>query len=232
MSDLSPTPTTAKGFYWICTQHNITPEIRSLLKSPPPYIVEMWYQDEIGEQTGALHLQIAMRTLEVRKSAILKDFPTMWIQKAINKMACINYCSKVDDPTAVKGTFVHFTRPTNEIIEASLPLRQEEIMEIIAHWVHEDDLASEADVQYHHALNDIITVRPELLTALASSRIQPIWRIVNTTFLRKADNFRNTCHEEPDSQTERDDIIEIYPECDCCKDECLNCAYWEQYIKA
>lgn len=220
-------PTTTKGFYWICTLNNPTPEERNLLKAPPMYIVEEWYQDEIGTTTGTLHIQLALRTTEVRKSQILKDFPRMWVDKARNKMACINYVQK-SDGTQVPGTFVHWT--SNEIIDEEnqdKALSQQQILELLAHWVHEDDYSSASEVQYRNAINSIIEVRPELISQLTGTRIGPVWNLTNSTWLYKVQKFIATCHSEgPDSQT---DYYEIFPECDCAKDNCQDCSFWENY---
>jgi len=155
------------------------------LKCPPDYISEMWYQDEIGQETKTLHIQVAIRTTEVRKSTLIKDFPRMWIDKARNKLAAINYCQKAD-PTAVEGTYVHFTRQVDQEAEYEPPMKQDEILLMIALWVKEDNLLSESEIQYQDAVNDILDWKPEMVNQLTGSRILPAWRLTHNVWLRKA----------------------------------------------
>lgn len=214
-------PTTTKGFYWICTLNNPTEEERALLKCPPDYISELWYQDEIGQETKTLHIQLAIRTSEVRKSTIIKDFPRMWIDKARNKLAAINYCKK-EDPTAVQGTYVHWTRQEDCEVEYEPPLKQEQILLMIALWVTEDNLASDSEIQYQDAINDILSWRPELVNQLTGSRILPAWRLTNKVWLRQAQAI------SADDQTDRqDDLVDpgVWQGLDCgiCNLCCSQC---------
>lgn len=190
--------TTTKGFYWLCTLNNPTEAERALLANPPDYIKELWYQDERGEQTATLHIQIAMRTSEVRKSTIIKDFPRLWVDKAKNKLAAINYCKK-EDPTTVPGTFVHWVGQGDQEGEYDPPLTQHQVLSMIAMWIDDDNLLSDSEVQYQQAVNSILNWKPELVNVLTGSRIMPAWRLTHKVWLRNAQTI--SADDQTDRQT-------------------------------
>lgn len=214
-------PTTTKGFNWLCTLNNPTDEERALIANPPDYVQELWYQDEIGEKEGTLHIQLAMRTTEVRKSAIIKDFPRMWVDKAINKLACANYCSK--GQTSVPGSRQHWTRQTDtETNEPEKPLTAAQVMLMIALWIPDDNLLSDPEVQYQESVRQIIQYTPELLPVITGSRVLPQWRLTYPVFIDKARSMSCTDEQPTDELHYYLDI-----DCECSKDNCYSCTILE-----
>jgi len=218
----SETPTTTKSSFWICTLNNPTDDERALLKSPPHYIKEMWGQDEKAPTTGTLHIQIGMRTDQIRKSIIVNDFPRMWIGKANCKKGLIDYCSKKE--SAIPDTQWHYVKPTNDITEPNEPeyLSGHQILELIAFWVRETDTVSDLltpEQMYEQAVNDICTYQPELATKVCGTRILPMWKILFRVFLHRVNLLMDIPDEEPiQPSTEWQGICE-----GCDKDECLPC---------
>lgn len=215
----SACPTTTKGFYWLCTLNNPTDEERALLREPLDYVQELWYQDEIGEKEKTLHIQLAMRTTEVRKSAIIKDWPRMWVDKARSKLACINYCKK-EDKTAVPGSYVHWTRQTDTTEDVYVPESPYHVMEIISSWVAEENYLSDPEVQYQQAVNDCLRWQPSLLQKLTGTRILPQWRLTSYLWMRRYASV-SILEEKPETYPE-DCLIGI-EDCECSKDNCTDC---------
>lgn len=83
---------TDRGTCWSLTINNPTDDDRqNLAMLPAGWTVKG--QEEKGEQ-GTLHLQLMLKTPQVRFSAVKKHFPRAHIEKARNEVALSNYVVK------------------------------------------------------------------------------------------------------------------------------------------
>jgi len=214
------TASTAKSSFWICTLNNPTDDERALLASPPHYIEEMWGQDEIAPTTGTLHIQLGIRTMNIRKSILIGDFPRMWIGKAKSKKGLIDYVSK--EESSVPGTKFHFTKQNRDNVseqEDLLPAHQ--ILNLIAQWVN--DPLEDPDMNYRQAIKDIVHIYPELAIKLCGTRILPMWNLLSLVFLERREIYRQVIEEEPAILPDGC-WLDWCPGCD--KDECVTCYHF------
>nr|WAE43173.1 MAG: replication associated protein [Cressdnaviricota sp.] len=213
------TASTAKSSFWICTLNNPTDDERALLANPPHYIEEIWGQDEKAPTTGTLHIQLGIRTTNIRKSQLIADFPRMWIGKANSKKGLMDYVSK--EETSVPGTKFHYERKNrNNEGDEPICLPAHEVLDLIAQWVN--DPTDPPDETYQQAISDITMIYPELAPKLCGTRILPMWNLLNLVFLNRRELRRQVILEEPDSQTYPQGCwLDWCPGCD--KDECLDC---------
>lgn len=223
-----------RHYWWSVTIHSVTDDIRSQLKSPPKFIREMWYQDEIAPTTGALHIQGCFHTSQLRFSTLKEWLPTAHIEAAINKDALIAYCSK--SATSVEGTFIHYgganviVNPEDGESQVDLNLSLNEILLMIASHVHEDEWANfEPKELYDMAVNRLTLLVPHLVDKFTRQNVQSAWKVVNYSYLRIYQQIQNDNYEEEVSQPVSQGECEIFPECSCCKDNCLDCNFWEHY---
>jgi len=232
----------AKGkrfYWWSVTINNPTDESRLALSSPPEWVKEMWYQDEVGEQ-GTLHIQAAIYTNQIRFSSMKQWLPMAHIEAAKNKDALVRYCQKSE--TAVQGTYTHFlaqnARPANviynndeeELVE-NFNFSLSEILMMIASHVHEDEWHEcDAREQYEAAVNRLTVLCPHLVDKFTRQNVLASWRIVNFTYLRLLQQIQNESEEVEEVSQSVSQVCECRIECDCLRDNCEECNFWERYV--
>lgn len=202
-------PPKEKHYWWIITLNNPTKNDREAITSPPDFVREAWYQEEIGS-TGTLHFQMAVHTDQSRPSAIKEWLKRAHIEVAQNKNKVINYCRKKE--TSVENTFRYYKRPNytetavldeepNEegwtmrvILQTLAQFVQWENLELNPVGMTKDTMAAET---YEQALNTILKYRPELVDKLTGSRVYPAWKLTWRTQMNLWDAFLNSPQEEP-----------------------------------
>jgi len=175
-----------RASWWLITLNNPTKDDRDSLELPPDYVKEMYYQDEIGEKNGILHIQLALNTTQLRLATIKEWLPRAHIEAAQHTGKVKNYCKKL--ATSVPGTFVHWkrNRQTNEIetennneegwtLRVILLTLAQYCEECIGFTVAGEYSVEEARDLYNVALNHIIRLRPELIDKFTGSRVLPAW---------------------------------------------------------
>jgi len=203
----------SRGSWWSLTINNPTQADRDSMESPPDFVREMWYQDEIAPTTGTLHIQACVNTTQQRFGAIKQWHPRAQIQVAKNKDALKNYCQK--SKTAVPGTFRHYNGVTVDenpgTVSDNTPRhqpQQEIMLELVQQITDEDHqnwmIGERTDEDlYSLAVNRIVTLQPDRLTALTGSRIGPIWNLTWRTFYHRWIYFLNSLDYEPTDESDR-----------------------------
>jgi len=221
-----------RGSWWSISINNPTPDDRAALKSPPKFVLDLFYQDEIGEKCGTLHIQGCVHTIYSRMAAIKEWLPRSHIEKARKPPGALkNYVHK--SKTAVPDTYNEFhanatDAEINEIIEANnQQLGFLEALRMIAAAavlpVDAQDQNNFAETMYKGALSTLFTHKPELLQGLTGARIFPAFKLIWENLLSESAEI----HQHLDYPTDDDDSPakewKGLPECQCEKDECEIC---------
>lgn len=93
--------TTARATLWSITINNPTPEDDEAIALARQKGWQVLGQKEQGEKDGTLHYQIALKTPQLRFSAVKKHFPRAHIEVAKQPVALLNYVVK--EATRVGG---------------------------------------------------------------------------------------------------------------------------------
>lgn len=98
--------TTVRASWWSLTLNNPTDDDRTKVhNNPPRWLRSIKGQDEIGKETGTVHLQMVINTDQVRFSSIKEWLSKAHIKPALtkdHKANLMNYVHKQD--TSVPGT--------------------------------------------------------------------------------------------------------------------------------
>lgn len=114
-------PGASKGSVWILTINNPTDDDRDRLTNVnnwPGSVRRVCFQDEIGEETGTLHIQGYIQlTKQQRRRYITRWLPRSAVFVAINRFAVLNYSHKVE--TGVPGTQIDISRNPEDCVSVS-----------------------------------------------------------------------------------------------------------------
>lgn len=213
--------TTVRASYWLVTINNPTDEDRHTLKSPPDYVKQLWYQDEIGEE-GTLHIQLCANTTQIRFSQLKEWLGRGHIEAARNSAACKNYCKKKE--SSVPGTYVYWKQgAASTATEPELEPMARDLMYLMNNlpynWREMDP-----EVVYQRTLSDILLTHPQLVNRLTQQRIRQNFDLCFSPFLENCVEIaENIDYPDPDGldrQTEC--LIESGPPvpCSACTNGC------------
>jgi len=225
---------TERSSWWSLTINNPDDtSFLSLSESPPAWVRELWYQQEVGAQ-GTLHIQGAVNTTQQRFGTLKTWLPTAHIESARNPTALKRYCQKSD--TAVPGTFVHWKRPANEIVEEdgesafSAYTLNEILLMLVAQGDHDDDdwvMNNTIRTSYEEAVEKIARIAPQLVERVTRQNVWNAYRFTVTAFTEHYLKLSQGECNEPAEQMDDEEYPEYLIEdiCDGCdKDECVDCA--------
>lgn len=224
---------TERASWWAITLNNPTDEDRELLKTPPKFVSEMWYQMEHAPTTGTPHFQMCLHTTQQRFAAIKEFLPRAYIEKARNKDALQQYCKK--SATSVDGSFVYYKRPTNTIDDPDEVqperLTFNEVIALIASNVHEDEVYTVEPIeQYNKAVNRIVRVQPHLMDQLTAQRVASAWRVIWESaifWFRAATLVDIPTPEDRQPEPWENTIPVLGDSCnECLRDNCEYCNYF------
>jgi len=228
-----------RASWWSLTINNPTPDDRAALKTPPKFVLDLVYQDEIGPKCGTLHIQGCIHTIYNRSAALNEWLPRARVEKARKPPgALLNYCKKSD--TAVKDTQVEWHSQTtaaeleaNETIEqnaASLGYLQSLRLLAAASIIPQDsqDQGNVVEEMYKSALGTLYNHKPEWLQGLTGARILPTYKFIwNELLAESAEAHAHGAFPTDDDDNEPEVFTEWQgyeletPQCPHCdKDEC------------
>lgn len=221
---------TARGSWWLLTINNPSDNDRATLRTPPDVIKQAWYQDEIGEKCGTLHIQLCLNTDNCRFSQIKAMFPTAHIEFAENANACKNYCRKKD--TAVPDTYVHYMRegfvpkkglnPEREVYETN------QLLLILASMMEPEMLELDPDDNFNTLLNNMYLLDPVIADKLLSRNVHQAWLRTQNCQFRRFNNLVNSIDDPedlPPSVRQSCLIEEGCAVCDYSPEGCKECLY-------
>lgn len=218
---------TARGSWWLLTINNPSESDRATLLSPPDIIRQAWYQDEVGEQTGTLHIQLCLNTDNCRFAAIKAMFPTAHIEAAINAIACKRYCQKSE--TAVPDTYHHYVRegiavkkglePEHEVYETN------QLLLILGSMMSEELCELEPEDNFNTFLNKMYLWRPDIADKLLSRNVHTAWLRTQTAQFRRFQVQVNSIDDDEnlDPSVRQECLIK---DCGICDNSgCKECLY-------
>ena len=200
--------TTVRGSYWLITINNPTAEDRDILKAPPDFVKQLWYQDEVGDN-GTLHIQLCANTNQVRFSQMKVWLPRAHVEVARNSQACKNYCKKSD--TSVKGTYMYYKQGcANEITEPAPPTLPTLLTDLLVllNYLPLDPLWTSMDTPdiFEYAVYHCLVDKPAMLDKLTAPRARSAFLLAFPALLKIslefAENFDWPENNEEDSQTD------------------------------
>lgn len=105
MSDSQTEDTTVRASHWSITINNPTEDDRNRLRTKQRWLRRVKWQDEVGEKTRTLHLQIYANTDQIRASAIREWLPGCHMKPVWTKEHLKNVVEYVEkEHTGVPGT--------------------------------------------------------------------------------------------------------------------------------
>lgn len=176
--------TTQRASCWSVTINNPTDEDRNLLRSPPSWVKNCVYQDEVGEE-GTPHIQGCVQSAQVRFSQVKAWLPRAHIEKARNRAALLQYVQK--EETAVEGT--------RETVIGGYMSMDKALMEIASHgkpmveWLLEAD-RSERDIvewkkrEYWNAVNQILLKTPNQVGLFTNPQMERAWMNTRSVWMK------------------------------------------------
>jgi len=220
-----------RASWWALTLNNPTDEDRELLKTPPPFVSEIWYQLEHAPTTGTPHFQMCLHTTQQRFAAIKEFLPRAYIEKARNKDALQEYCKK--SATSVDGSFTYYKRPTNTIDDpGDVPAERlsfNEIIALIASNVHEDEYHTLEPIDmYNKAVNRIVLRQPQHMDQLTAQRVASSWRVIYDSAIAwfRAATLVDIPTPEDRQPEDWEATLPVLFECECLRDTCETCNFW------
>ena len=125
-------------------------------------------------------------------------------------------------------------KATNDIVEAQVEDQYQQVLATvtdrlltIASFVDEEDWFIEPMDQYKTSLNRIVSVCPNLVEPLTAQRVTAAWKLTNLSFINLFSSIKD--YILPEDSQPASQSCEIFPECDCDRDNCESCNFWNQY---
>lgn len=221
---------TQRGSWWLLTINNPTENDRATLQSPPDVIRQAWYQDEIGDKCGTLHIQLCLNTDNCRFQQIKSMFPTAHIQFGESAIKCIKYCSK--SKTAVEGTFHHYKRPGLAVQKDLNPEREvfetNQLLLILGSMMTPELCELEPDENFNTFLNNMYLWDPIIADKLLSRNVHQAWLRTQISQFHRFQSLVNSIDdpEDLDPSVRQECLIENgCPICGWSNEDCNNNCY-------
>lgn len=98
--------TTTRASHWSVIINNPSDDDRNAINNPPPWVRFLKGQDEVGHQTGTLHINMYLHTDQLRRSTVSKWLARANISPLLSQDHIRNWKDKYaqKDDTAVPGT--------------------------------------------------------------------------------------------------------------------------------
>lgn len=214
--------TTVRASYWLVTINNPTQEDRDILKSPPDFVKQLWYQDEVGKE-GTPHIQLCANTVNTRFSQVKSWLPRAHIEAGRNSLACVNYCKKSD--TSKPGSFVYWKAGVTAQAEPEIQPMTADLLYLFNNLPYNWPELDPTTI-YQRTLHDILINTPQLVNRLTQQRVRQNFDLCFQAFLEISREVAENSDVPDDASPDRPTDCQIV---DCLCSRCLDGDYHKCY---